>query len=224
MPNPPRKPTKPSPPDHPEASGAWLDELTPLTLRPNGMWDPEQHAWGGESAQIEDWLKPILEAGARPMYAMEQVLPGDDPDDPDSDPILEAVELHQTGDEAAARQLLLRVAERDPRCLDAHAHLGSMAFDQDLVRALAHYGTGVEIGRRALGPDFKGVLPWYLIDNRPYLRCLHGYALCLWRTGRFEEAERAILELLSLNPSDNLGARLALPKVRAREEWRDEEG
>lgn len=223
MPHPPRKPTKPSPPDQPEASAAWLDELTPLSLRPSGMWDPQEHP-RGEDGRIEDWLKPILAAGARPMYEMEQVLPGDDPENPDSDPILEAVELHQAGEEAAARTLLLRVAERDPRCLDAHAHLGNMAFDRDAERALAHYATGVEIGRRALRPDFKGVLSWYLLDNRPFLRCLHGYALCLWRAGRFEDAERAVTELLWLNPSDNLGARSVLLLVRAREEWRDENG
>ena len=223
MPTPPSKPTRTPLPDHPEASGAWLDELRPLTLRPSGTWDPERQTWT-EDERIENWLEPILAAGVRPMYEMEQVLPGDDPDDPDSDPILKAVELHQAGAAAAARRLLLRVAERDPRCLDAHAHLGSMAFDQDLERALAHCGTGVEIGRRALGPNFKGVLSWYLLDNRPFLRCLHGYALCLWRTGRFEEAERTIIELLWLNPSDNLGVRLVLPQVRAREEWRDEEG
>lgn len=28
---------------------------------------------------------------------------------------------------------------------------------------------------RLLPPAFNGVLPWGLVDNRPYLRCLHGF-------------------------------------------------
>ena len=58
--------------------------------------------------------------------------PGEDPEDPDTDPILDAVELHESGQFFAARRLLLQIAERDPRCIDAHAHLGHFAFDQDL--------------------------------------------------------------------------------------------
>jgi hypothetical protein len=27
---------------------------------------------------------------------------------------------------------------------------------------------------------FDGVLPWGQIDNRPFLRCMHGFGLCLW--------------------------------------------
>jgi hypothetical protein len=44
------------------------------------------------------------------------------------------------------------------RCLDAHALLGNMLFDKYTQRALAHYKFGVEIGRRAIGEKFDGVL------------------------------------------------------------------
>jgi hypothetical protein len=72
--------------------------------------------------------------------------------------------------------------------LDGHAHLGNLDFDRRPETAIRHYDIGCQIGELSLGPDFKGVLLWAMIDNRTYLRCLHGYGLCLWRLKRFDEA------------------------------------
>jgi len=55
------------------------------------------------------------------------------------------------------------------------------------------------------------------------LRCLHGFGLCLWRLGRFEEAERVFERILRLNPSDNQGVRFLIDKVRAKTVWEDNE-
>ena len=66
------------------------------------------------------------------------------------------------------------------------------------------------------------MLSRYLLDNRPYLRCLHGYALCLWRIGGFEDAMEVIEELLWINPSDNQGARYHLAQLRAGVPWTDQ--
>jgi hypothetical protein len=41
---------------------------------------------------------------------------------------------------------------------------------------------------RPNAPANSAGMPWGLIDNRPYLRCLHGKGLCLWRLGRVQEA------------------------------------
>jgi Flp pilus assembly protein TadD len=78
----------------------------------------------------------------------------------------------------------------------------------------------VSIGALSLGDSFEGLLPWGFIDNRPFLRCLHGYGLCLWRLGRGEEAEAVFNRMLWLNPSDNQGARFLLAAVRDGEEWK----
>ena len=78
---------------------------------------------------------------------------------------------------------------------------------------MRHYEIGVRIGELSLGDAFDGVLAWGLIDNRPFLRCLHGYALCLWRLGRFAEAKRASSSGCSrLNPSDNQGGGFPLSR------------
>ena len=98
---------------------------------------------------------------------------------------------------------------QDLRCLDAHAHLGNWSFsDYSLDTALAHYEVGVRIGEQSIGAAFDGVLPWGHLDNRPFLRCLNGYALALWRKQRFEEALAAFEWLLRLDPSDNQNARV----------------
>lgn len=72
---------------------AWLAGLKPLRLYPRGDWDPAEEFWGDPGVPIGAWAKPIIKRGPRPMFEMEQVLPGHDPDDPDSDPIDQANDL-----------------------------------------------------------------------------------------------------------------------------------
>jgi hypothetical protein len=78
---------------------------------------------------------------------------------------------------------------------------------------------GFRIGELSFGESFDGLLPWGLIDNRPFLRCVNGFGLCLWRLSRFEEAERIFNRMLWLNPSDNQGVRFLLEDVSAGATW-----
>ncbi len=197
--------------------------LVPLTLSEFGEWDPAREYWGEEDDPIEDWAKPIIARGPRPMFEMEQVLPGSDPEDFDWNPIRRAIDLKTAGDIAGAQDLLTKMLEADLRCLDAHVHLGNILYRHSPDCALRHYEVGVGIGGLSLGDDFDGVLVWGLIDNRPFLRCLQGYGLCLWRLKRWDEAERVFERMLWLNPSDNQGIRYVVPDVRAREPWRDDD-
>jgi len=214
---------------HPYLSGeikAWrLDipalGLTPLKLNETGMWDPKDHYWGEPDEPIEEWAKPIISGGPRPEYEMEQALPGENPDDPDTDPILEAVELREAGDSLGAHRMLMSLLAADLRCLDAHAHLGNLVFDHSPEKAIRHYEVGVRIGEISLGEGFNGVLHWGHIDNRPFLRCVHGYGLCLWHLGRLKEAEEVFTRMLWLNPTDNQGVRFLLREVRERKVWHD---
>jgi tetratricopeptide (TPR) repeat protein len=112
----------------------------------------------------------------------------------------------------------------DLRCLDAHAHLGNFAFENRPERAVRHYEAGLRIGELSLGECFDGVLPWCRLDNRPFLRCMHGYGLCVWRLGRLHEAAANFERMLSMNPSDNQGVRFILPEVRSGSGWEDHHG
>lgn len=217
---------------HPYISGDVAEErvdvaalgLVPLALRDEGEWDPEHESWGEEGEPIDEWVKPIIARGKRTMFEMEQVLPGVDPEDFDSDPIVEASELETAGDWAAAREILMKLLAQDLRCLDAHAHLGNFAFDRGPAEALRHYEMGVSIGMLSLGKTFDGVLAWGLIDNRPFLRCLNGVGLCAWRLGDFRNAAEVFGRMLWLNPSDNQGARFNLAAVEAGKTWEELEG
>lgn len=197
--------------------------LIPLALNDFGAWNPAEANWGEGDQPIDDWAQPIIASGPRPMFEMEQVLPGRNPDDLDSDPILAANDLKQASDTAAAQDILAHLIEADLRCLDAHAHLGNLHFQSSPDWAINHYEVGVRIGELSLGADFDGVLAWGLIDNRPFLRCTQGYGLCLWRLKRWEETEQVFERLLWMNPSDNQGIRFLLPDVRARSAWVDDE-
>jgi hypothetical protein len=107
----------------------------------------------------------------------------------------------------------------DLRCIDAHAHLGNLEFDRSPERAMVHYEMGILIGELSLPPGFDGVLAWGRIYNRPFLRCLHGYGLCLWRLGRLAEAQEVFERILSLNPNDNQGARFCWHDVLEAGTW-----
>jgi tetratricopeptide (TPR) repeat protein len=195
--------------------------LVPLRLEAMGMWLPDEHYWGEADEPIEAWAKPIIARGPREAFEMEQVIPGQDPDDFDSDPICEANDLWDAGHHAAAVKLLMELCQADLRCLDAHAHLGNLRFKYDPKDAIRNYLVGVRIGELSLAPDFDGLLPWGHIDNRPFLRCLHGYGLCLWRLGRFEDAGRVFGRMLWLNPTDNQGARFLIDDVSTKTAWED---
>ncbi|MBN1226498.1 MAG: tetratricopeptide repeat protein [Deltaproteobacteria bacterium] len=196
-------------------------DLVPLVLLDMGMWNPEEEYWGEDDEPIEEWAKLIIAHGPRSMFAMEQVLLGEEPDNPFNDPITRSNDLKDADERAEAIKILMDLCQADLRCLDAHSHLGNFLFDHDPQDAIRHYEVGLRIGELSLGDDFTGVLPWNLIDNRPFLRCMHGYGLCLWRLGCFEEAEYIFEQMLWLNPSDNQGARFLIDEVKVRTAWED---
>jgi Tetratricopeptide repeat len=213
--------------------------LVPLRLEANGPWDPKEAIFSGDDESLEEWEQSIIAQGSRHSFEMEQILPGvdmgdndpgvhaeaDSEADPDfdvdqgTDPIVEASDKNAAGDWVGASKILMDLLRKDLRCLDAHAHLGNFAFDRSPAEALRHYDVGVRIGNLSLGDDFQDLLPWSCLNNRPYLRCLYGLGLCLWRLDRFEEAMQVFNRLLSLNPIDNQGARFPLKDLRAQKKW-----
>ena len=192
---------------------------SPLRLYERGIWDPADQYWGEPDGMLEMCLVEVIAGGPRLQFEFEQLLPGgEDPDAPD--PILDAIELRDRGQPDRARALLEGLIEWDARCLDAHAHLGGLAFDQDdPAAAQAHYATGVRIAESSLPHELGGVFGWGWVDNRPFLRCLHGLTLSTWRLEQHTEAEALCRALLWLNPADNQGARELLSEIAAGAPW-----
>ncbi len=195
--------------------------LEPLGLSDIGTWDPMEHFCEEIDEPPEEWEKSIIDRGVCPMVEMEQIIPGKNENDPFDDPILKAVELNESGHRAAARASLMELCLADLRCLDAHAHLGGLIFDHRPAQAIRHYEIGLRIGELSLDDKFSGVMPWSYMGNRPFLSCMRGYGLCLWRLDRFKEAELVFKRMLLLNPFDNQGARFLIDKVNAGTDWND---
>jgi tetratricopeptide (TPR) repeat protein len=193
--------------------------LTPLILEDRGPWNPEEQYWREEGEPLQEWEREIVAHGPRPAFEMQQVLPGWNSDDPFSDPIGQSNDLRDAGKYQDALKILMELCESDLRCLDAHAHLGNIAFEHSAKAAIRHYEVGVRMGELSLGDRFDGVLEWLCLDNRPYLRCLHGYGLCLWRLHRIREAREVFNRMLWLNPSDNQGARFLIHDIDVGRSW-----
>ena len=204
-------------------------KLKPLELRDEWDWKPEEHYWGEYGDEIEPYFEPIFKFGPRKSYEMEQVLPGEDPEDFDCDPIIEASECHQCGDYKTAYKIMENILTTYLRCLDAHAHLGIWEFnnsdkdydwsDNPIEKAKKHYEVGVKIGELSLGKGFNGLLPWGRLDNRPFLRCLVGYGLSQWRLGAADKAKEVFTRMLWLNPTDNQGVRFLLEDIDEGKSW-----
>ena len=195
--------------------------LEPLPLRDGGVSDLRT---GHEPFRKGDPYAPLwrkLTAQPRPGLVMDPIAWGQFPGAGEENPTCDAADLAQAGRAAEAYELLMEVLGTDLRCIDAHAYLGNLEFDHTPQRAIVHYEVGMRIGELWLPPGFDGVLLWGHIYNRPFLRCLHGYALCLWRLGKLPPAQQAFERLLSLNPTDNQGARFCWVDVRKGRSWEE---
>jgi hypothetical protein len=196
--------------------------LAPLPLHDCGVVDLRS---GSEPFRRPDPYAPLwrkLTAKPRGSFEMDEIawglLPGSDPED---SPTGRAAGLARTGEVERARALVMDTLMQDLRYLDGHAQLGTMELGRWPSRALLHYEVGVRIGELSLPPSFDGVLLWVNLYNRPFLRCLHGYGLALWRLGQWADAQRVFERILSLNPNDNQGIRFCWEDVRQGRTWEE---
>jgi tetratricopeptide (TPR) repeat protein len=120
-------------------------------------------------------------------------------------------ESYEEGNLDQAEKVFKMVLAQMPDHLDAIHHLALVLSERDLYdQACDLWEQAVRIGRKAVTQDFepgKDRLEWGWLENRPFLRCLHGLALARYKEGQIEEALRLFQELLSLNANDNQGVR-----------------
>jgi len=99
-----------------------------------------------------------------------------------------------------------------PDCADAYVLLAEdEAEDHTEVETLLR--KGIEAGRRALGDSTVQNLEvdfWKDLETRPFMRAVDGLARHLQDYSRTEQAIELWLELLRLNPEDNLDVRIRL--------------
>lgn len=196
-------------------------DLDPLPLRGGDLLDAREVY---ERVRAPDPYAPLwrkLTARPKPSFEFDAIAWGPRSDDLDEHPVSDAAELTAAGDEDGATLLLMDVLHRDLRCIDAHVHLGNIAFERNPKRALLHYEVGIAIGELSLPRGYDGFLPWGCLYNRPFLRSLHGAALCHWRLARALEAQMLFERILALNPNDNQGARFCWNDVREGRTWEE---
>ena len=157
--------------------------LVPLRLEDRGIWNPESITGARRTNRSRSGPSRSSPAARDRSSRWSRSFRAADPEDIDSDPIIEANELKDAGD--ARRRTdpdgALRGRPPLPGRPRPSRQLRLRHRPKDAIR---HYEVGVRIGELSLGPDFDGLLPWGYIDNRPFLRCMHGFGLCLWRLGR----------------------------------------
>ncbi|KPF42988.1 hypothetical protein IP87_21390 [beta proteobacterium AAP121] len=126
------------------------------------------------------------------------------------DGLLDAKEQGALTSAGYTKSLQKLIAE-EPDFTDAHAHLAYAWIEQGKPKkALDASLAGLAAANRHIPEGFAGQLPWGLLENRPYLRTLHGALLAAVRLGRHKDAVAFAERMLTLNPTDNQGVRYLL--------------
>ena len=126
----------------------------------------------------------------------------------------EGCEFYHQGELNEAEIVFKKVLTQMPDHLDASHHLALVLENRDLLdEARDLWEQAVRIGRKAFPQDFEPArdrLEWACLENRPFLRSLHGLALARYEKKDVAEALRLFQELLSLDPNDNQGIRAVI--------------
>ncbi len=182
-----------------------------------GLWDPRD-SFGDEA---EQYFPEYLAEGLRDYYVFKDYT-GYGFYRKDEDPVSDAVEA-DTWEERY--NILTKLWEDYPQCIDALVHIGNLHLDSRyrLPNALNCYKTSVHIAEKNLPEDFDGVVLWECLENRPYLRALHGLCLTYWKMKEFEDARKVAEKMMRLCPGDNIGIRGIIGPITDHEEWREED-
>ena len=120
-------------------------------------------------------------------------------------------ESYEEGNLDDAERIFRAVLAQMPDHLDAIHHLALVLSKRGmLAEARDLWEQTSRISHKTFPQDFKlgrDRLEWGWLENRPFLRCLHGLALARYDNGEIEEALGLFQKLLSLNPNDNQGVR-----------------
>ncbi|MEM0466076.1 MAG: hypothetical protein QXX20_00530 [Candidatus Thermoplasmatota archaeon] len=119
-------------------------------------------------------------------------------------------EFLEKGAVGKAERLFRDVLRKAPLHIDALHHLAIILDEKGQeTEALQLWEQGVAIGRQAFPKTFApgDRLEWGWLENRPFLRCLHGLALAVHDAGDAGRSTCLLEELLSYNPDDNQGIR-----------------
>jgi tetratricopeptide (TPR) repeat protein len=124
------------------------------------------------------------------------------------DRFYDAEEALDQGFEKRGKSELKRIIEEDPEFIDAYNSLGFLEMRRHQYdKALKLLKQAYEVGKTLIPDDFTGRLIWGVLDNRPFLRAMHGLGVCYLETGEQKKARDIFSTMLHYNPNDNQGIR-----------------
>ncbi|GLU34025.1 hypothetical protein WKR88_12440 [Trinickia caryophylli] len=126
------------------------------------------------------------------------------------DELLDAYQLGELADKSYVTALQ-RLLAREPNFIDGHAHLAFALHEQGKPKkALEAALAGLSVANRLIPEGFAGRIEWGHLENRPFLRALHGAVLAHLRLRRHRDTVVLIEKMLAYNPNDNQGMRYLL--------------
>lgn len=129
-----------------------------------------------------------------------------------ADDLAEVHTMLGAGEIDIAREELLWLLEGCRDFVEAHKLLAELAVAEgDTALARAHFGFAYQIGAAAIPTTgLDAPLAYDLPSNQPFLEAAKGLAWALREMQHGDQARAILEQLLTLDPSDPLGARLML--------------
>lgn len=107
----------------------------------------------------------------------------------------------------AARQLE-SIIEEDPEFIDAYVSLGwKKMLGYNYGEAIMYFTLGYKKGNTLVPKGFNGTIDYAELDNRPFLRAMHGLAVALMNIKAYDRAEKILKMHLQYDADDHIGVR-----------------
>ena len=127
------------------------------------------------------------------------------------DVFYEVIEAWEAGDDETAEREYRELIATFPEFIDVQHHLALLLEETGRRPEAMRIRTQVvSLGLRVLEDGFtrgKDLLPWGILDNRPFLRAYNGLGIAWLEDGKVEAALSAFNAILEMNPNDNQGVR-----------------
>jgi hypothetical protein len=173
--------------------------------------------WGEEGEPIEEWAKPVTARGPDRSWRWNRTSRG------------RTLTIHfliRSANPTTARTPATGRERTRRRWISAKSTSGVWTHTPTLATGFSMDGEGWLFGTRSRG--YGSAAPSSAkastaccrgvgIDNRPFLRSMHDFGLCLC----LQEVWRIVDRMLWPNPSDNQGVPFLIDWVRAKAKWED---
>ncbi len=124
------------------------------------------------------------------------------------DAFYDTCELYESGYHDKALSKYHYLLKKDPTFIPALSDLGwHYVVKGNPLKALKYLEKAFSLSNEKIPDDFNGQISWGYIENRHYLRTLHGLGMANINLFKHAEGLKYFEKILSYNPNDNQGIR-----------------